>query len=333
LGNKYYQGKNAVVTGAASGIGRELALQLARMEVNLLISDINEEGLEGVKKELEEMGGKVASQVCDITDPADVQRLAEKAALEFETIHFIFQIAGIAAGGRYEWIPLKDWERVFKINVWGPIYIVNAFIGKLLEQGFGHIILTSSMAGAFAIGGLVPYTTTKFAVAGFGEALYAEYKSRGLDVSIICPFPLQTRLIEGSSIGLPEGFLEGLEESDQKQAIEVGKQHFWGAYMKKESILKGFGGGNTVENAVRTFLKQIPKKKLYIFDRRYGRLLQLFKGMQQGIYKYFLRTKGEKSVKLIDASFKRAFQSLGHDAIEKAKAAGNKYATYFESLE
>jgi len=330
MGNKYYDGKNAVVTGAASGIGRELAVQLVKMKANLLISDINKEGLEAVQKELEQLGGIVQSQVCDITDPGDVQRLAEKAKLQFDTIHFIFQIAGIAAGGHYEWISLKDWDRVLKINLWGPIYVVNAFLGKLLEQGFGHIILTSSIAGSFAIGGLVPYTTSKFAVAGFGEALYAEYKSKGLDVSVICPFPLKTNLIEGASIGMPDDFLEGLDLAAQKQAIELGKKYFWGEFMKKQSILKGLGGGNTVENAVRCYLKQLPKKKLYIFDRRYGRLLQVFKGLQQGIYKYFLRTKGEKCDKLIDASFKYAFQSLDPAAIEKAKAAGNKYVAFFE---
>ncbi len=208
MGNKYYDGKNAVVTGAASGIGRELAMQLAKMNVKLLITDINKERLEAVEKELEKMGSSVKSKVCDITDPGEVQALAARAKEEFETIHFIFHIAGVIAGGHYEWIPLQDWERVLKINVWGSIHIVNAFIGKLLDQGFGHIILTSSMAGSFAIGGLVPYTTSKFAVAGFGEALYSEFKSKGLDISILCPFPLQTNLIEEKTIN-SEGICRG----------------------------------------------------------------------------------------------------------------------------
>jgi short-subunit dehydrogenase len=331
MGKNYFLGKNAVITGSASGIGREFALQLAELGTNLVLSDINMERLEQIKEKTEEYGVKVIALKCDVTDQSNAQNLAATAISEMKIIHFLFSNAGIAAGGRYEWYSYDEWDRIIKINIWGMIYIVNAFLPYILEQKFGHIIITSSIAGSIGVGGLIPYSTTKFANAGFCEALYAEFHHRGIEVSIVCPFPLKTNLIETVAISMPPNFFEGVASNDAKKAIEVGKRYFWEEFTKKQSIMKGYGGGLEIKHAVKDYLNQISRKKLYIFDRRYGRLLQFFKGFHRGIYQYFLTKMGDKSTELVERAFRASIQSLDPKVITKARAAGNRYMDIYSA--
>ena len=116
--SKYFRGKNAVITGAASGIGRQFAIQLAKIGTNLLLSDINMEKLEKVKKITESYGVKVVTNSCDVTKRLKVENLAKSAMNEFEDIHFIFSNAGIAVGGYFEDIELSQWKRIININIW-----------------------------------------------------------------------------------------------------------------------------------------------------------------------------------------------------------------------
>ena len=173
---------------------------------------------------------------------------------------------------------VDNWKKVIDINIWGMIYCVTAFLHRMLEQGFGHIIVTSSAAGSLGVGGMLPYCTSKFANAGFCEALYGEYKSKGIDVSIICPFPLKTNLIEDVGISVPPELLEGLSPEAIEVGIKKGKKYYWDKYNENKGPLTGFCGGFPVERSVNRFIKKIRRKKLYIYDRRYGRFLQWLRG-------------------------------------------------------
>ncbi|MHA1284922.1 MAG: SDR family NAD(P)-dependent oxidoreductase [Promethearchaeota archaeon] len=299
---KYFYGKNAVITGAASGIGREFARQLAKLGTNLLISDINVEKLEETRKELEKFNIKVFSLKCDVTKQTDVKNLAKLAIEKMKNIHFLFSNAGIAIGGFFEILTKGLWDRIIKINLYGNIYVVRAFILKMLEQGFGHIIITGSIASTLGVGGLSPYNITKFANAGFCEALYGEYHKRGINVSLICPFPLKTNLIESAGLILSPELISDLDPDILRKGIDIGKKHYWEIFTKKQSILKGFAGGFTVERAVKRFLKKIKKKKLYIYDRRYGRIFLFIKGFWPGLYKRLLSFVGKHHTKLIQNS-------------------------------
>ena len=300
---KYYNNKNAVITGAASGIGREIALKLASMGSNLLLSDINMERLEEVKEIAKSFGIKAVSVKCDVSKRSEVDNMAKIAIQEFNEIHFIFSNAGIAIGGLFEYLPFSQWKRIININLWGMIYVVKTFIGKLLSQGFGHIIVTSSIAGTMGVGGLMPYSTTKFANAGFCEALYGEYKDRGIDVSILSPFPLKTNLIETAGIGFPPELIEGRDANEIKQSIDQAKRFYWENFTKKKLLFEGFGGGFTVERAVKRYLKKIRKKKLYIYERRYGRMVQYLKGFWPRSYKKVVKTIGNRNIKLLEDTF------------------------------
>lgn len=299
MSNKYFKNKNAVITGAASGIGKEFAIALAKMGTNLLLSDIDIERLEQTKEELTQYNVKVVTMKCDVTKQIDAKKQVKKAISELGEIHFLFSNAGIAVGGKLEDLLMTQYNRIIDINLYGMINVIKAFMPTLASQGFGHVIVTSSIAGTVGIGGLSPYNTTKFANAGFCESLYGEFHSKGINVSIVCPFPLKTNLIESVGIGISSDLLAEIEPAIIKEAIEVGKIHYWEKFTEKCSIQKGFAGGFTVERAVKRYIKKIRKKKLYIYERRYGRLLLFLKGFWPGLYKRFLDSIGQKHISLI----------------------------------
>ncbi len=306
---KYYKGKNAIITGAASGIGREFAIRLAQLGTNLVLSDINMNRLEEVKKETETLGVRTVIMEVDVTKKAQVKNMAKTAIKEMGDIHFVFSNAGIAIGGPFDTLSIIQWKRIIDINLYGMIHVVRAFMPKLVEQGFGHIVVTASVAGTIGIGGLSPYNTTKFANAGFCESLYGEFAPKGISVSIICPFPLKTNLIETVGIGIPPDLLEGLEASCIDTGISAGKVHYWTEFTRKQSILKGFAGGFTVERSVERYLKKIRKKKLYIFERRYGRALQFLQGFWPGLYRKFLRSFGKRHINCVQETYDIALET------------------------
>lgn len=304
---KYFQGKNAVITGAASGIGRTFAIKLAKMGTNLAISDINMERLEEVRIMTEACGVKVIAIDCNVTKRSQVEDLASRAINAFKNIHFVFSNAGIAIGGPFEDIDFSQWKRIINTNLWGMIYTVKAFINKLKEQEFGHVVVVSSIAGSIGIGGLVPYSTTKFANVGFCEALYGEYHKLGINVSVVCPFPLETNLIETAGVGFPPDIVKGMDADTGLKAIKRGKEIYWEKFTKKKIMFEGFGGGIPVEKAVIRYLKKIRKKKFFIFERKYGRLTQFAKGSSTRLYKKLLNIFGNRHVELLNdvyASFR-----------------------------
>jgi len=150
---KYFRNKVAVITGAASGIGKEFALNLAKMGSNLVISDINMEPLEEVKKEIETISQKVIAVKCDVTKQSDINNMAKLAIEKMGEIHFLFSNAGIAVGGLCQTLTITQWKRIISINVFGMIHVVRCFLPKFLEQGFGHIIVTGSIASHLGVGG------------------------------------------------------------------------------------------------------------------------------------------------------------------------------------
>jgi len=301
MNQNYFKDKTAVITGAASGIGRSFALELAKMGTNLVISDINLERLEKVKKELEAYQIKVVSMKCDVSKKSDIKSLRDISFSSMQRIHFLFSNAGIAAGGHFEDFSNDVWKNIFNINVWGMINLVHAFIPKMLEQGFGHVIVTSSIAGIFGVGGLIPYSTTKFANFGFCEALYGEFKDRGLDVSIICPFPIKTNLMETANMSYSPDLLTKYSQDQLTKGNEIGKKYYWDKFTE---------GGYELEPAILLYLKKIAKKKLYISERKLTRFLFLIKGLWPNLYKKFVRKKGAEHCNLLNESTQKAIEAM-----------------------
>ncbi|ETX06112.1 MAG: hypothetical protein ETSY2_19070, partial [Candidatus Entotheonella gemina] len=212
-------GKVAVITGGASGIGRATALAMARRGTDIVLADINDQRLGETEQEIAAIGRKVVTVNCDVSRDQDVARLAETALAAMGQVDILFNNAGVICRGALEDLTIADWEWQFSINVFGVIRGLNAFLPHMIARGSGHIINTGSVAGLFALTGEgAPYIASKFAVVGLSEALALYARPRGIGVSVLCPGSVDTNLIETRrSIGMtPER-----EISETAQAATV----------------------------------------------------------------------------------------------------------------
>jgi len=198
-GKMDFNGKIVVVTGAASGIGRETARAFASRGADLALADINEEGLQKIKKELESQGRKVFAQVVDVSVAEQVEDFCDKVYEEMGRVDILCNNAGIAIAGRLEDLTLADWQEIIAVNLWGVIYGCHYFYPRMIEQGGGgHIVNTASGAGLAPLNLLVAYCTTKYGVVGFSETLRAEAALHGIRVSALCPGIVITNITKTS---------------------------------------------------------------------------------------------------------------------------------------
>ncbi len=193
------EGKVAVVTGGASGIGRALAQRFAAEGMILVLADVEEETLAVAAKELADDGATVFAVPTDVSQHDSVDALAAATLEEFGAVHVVCNNAGVGGHGAPSWDgPLADWEWVVGVNLWGVIYGTRAFLPALVEQDEGHVVNTASAAGLGAIPFMAPYSATKHAVVAMSEALFHELALNGsnVGVSVLCPGFLNTRIAE-----------------------------------------------------------------------------------------------------------------------------------------
>jgi NAD(P)-dependent dehydrogenase (short-subunit alcohol dehydrogenase family) len=192
-----FKEKVAVVTGGGSGIGRALALGLAREGARVVLADLDEAAMDGVAREARGHGVDVLAVRTDVTDLAQVQALADRAWTAFGAVHVLCNNAGVAAWGGLEKATHRDWQWVLGVNLWGVIHGVEAFVPRMIAGGQrGHIVNTASMAGLIASQGLGVYNTSKYAVVGLSETLAKDLKPYGIGVSVLCPMGVETRIRE-----------------------------------------------------------------------------------------------------------------------------------------
>lgn len=195
------RGKAVVVTGAASGIGKEMALAFARRGARLAVADIDEKGLLGLRGELERMGADVHHRVVDVSDPGQVESWCEEVYREFGRVDVLCNNAGVAVGGLFEDVTLDDWRWIVGVNLWGVIHGCHFFYPRMIAQGGGgHIVNTASGAGLAPLPFLTAYCCTKYAVVGFSETLRAEAALHGIGVSTICPGVVDTPITRAAKL-------------------------------------------------------------------------------------------------------------------------------------
>jgi NAD(P)-dependent dehydrogenase (short-subunit alcohol dehydrogenase family) len=183
------EGKVAVVTGAGSGIGRALAIELSSRGAQLAISDINADGLAQTAAILERGGVDVHTQTLDVGDRDAFERYAAGVAARFGVVHQLYNNAGIAHSRTLLESDYADYERVLAVNLWGVIHGTKAFLAHLIASGDGHLVNVSSLNGYLAQEGMTHYCTSKFAVRGFTESVRAEMLSADLPVAVSCVHP------------------------------------------------------------------------------------------------------------------------------------------------
>ena len=198
LYNGYFQAKTGIITGAASGIGAELARQLLDAGATICVADWNEHNLEQIRERFRDYGTQASFAKVDVADQNAVHDLVNRFANSCGKLDLIFNNAGILQTGPVEEISRTDWERIMNINFWGVVNGCYAAMPIMIAQGFGHIVNTASLGGIFSFGFQVSYGTTKFAVMGFSEGLRYELQRKGIYVTTLCPGDVRSNLYDNS---------------------------------------------------------------------------------------------------------------------------------------
>jgi NAD(P)-dependent dehydrogenase (short-subunit alcohol dehydrogenase family) len=201
---KDFRGKTALVTGAASGIGRGLARTFAKAGMNLALADIQAEAVESVRREVESLGAKAIALAVDVSERASVERAAEAVMVAFGKVHVLCNNAGVSMSGTpIEQVKPEEWDWVIGVNLYGVIHGVQTFLPLIRGHGEGgHIVNTSSIAGLQVRPGFHSgaYAVTKYGVVALSEALLNELPGTGVGVSVLCPAAVDTRIYETAKV-------------------------------------------------------------------------------------------------------------------------------------
>lgn len=257
---KNFQNRVAVITGAASGFGREFAIIGARLGMRLVLADVQQEALAATAAELEAQGAQVLAMPCDVRKGEQVEALAQAAMARFGAVHLVFNNAGVGAGGLVWESTQADWEWVLGVNLWGVIHGVRVFTPLMLacakdDPDFeGHIVNTASMAGLLNPPTMGVYNVSKHAVVSLTESLYHDLDLVGAPIgaSVLCPYFVQT----------------GISQSDRNRPDDVPASAPTASQIASQATMaKAVSSGkvSATEVAERTFAA-IAEKQFYIYS-------------------------------------------------------------------
>ena len=191
----------AIITGGASGIGCALACELARRGAEVVLADLQIEKAQDVAAQIQTSGGRAKAVKLDVTDFPAMERFVRETVEESGRFDYIFNNAGIAIGCTANHYSIEDWNKIIDINLRGVVNGVQAAYKIMIEQGFGHIVNTASMAGLMPNPVGVAYAATKHAVVGLSLSLRTEAAQMGIRVSVLCPGVIRTPILEGGKYG------------------------------------------------------------------------------------------------------------------------------------
>jgi len=213
------QNKKCFITGAASGIGRAVAISAAAQGAELFLTDINEAQLESAVTAILTAGGKVSAvKVMDISDFQSVQDFANEIIGAHGTPDILMNIAGVSIWGSIEHLEHRHWRRTIDINLMGPIHVMESFIPAMIKAGRGgHLVNVSSAAGLFGLPWHAAYSASKFGLRGISEVLRYDLKRHGIGVSLVCPGGVNTGLVDTIEI-------MGVDKNDSE--VKALKQRF-----------------------------------------------------------------------------------------------------------
>ena len=193
-------GRTAVITGAAGGIGRAIAVSLARRGCHLALADIDEIGMAGTLDLTRECGVRVSRHCIDVADRVAVAAFPDIVAAEHSGVDVLVNNAGVAVGGTFEQVSDEDFEWLFEINFWGVVRMTRAFLPLLRASEDARVVNLSSVYGLVAPPEQAAYSASKFAVRGFSEALRHELEGSGVGVSVVHPGGIATSIAEKARV-------------------------------------------------------------------------------------------------------------------------------------
>ena len=198
------QGRVAAITGAASGIGRELAYALTQKGCHVALADVDEAGLQETAQQVQTLGGHASVHRVDVSDEAQVQAFADATLKTHGAVHLLFNNAGVTYSGTFLEHDRAQWDRILGTNLMGVIYGCRAFLPHLLAADEAHIINISSIFGIIGVPGQSAYCTSKFAVRGFSESLWIELSQSQVGVTVVHPGGIATGIAANSGYANPE---------------------------------------------------------------------------------------------------------------------------------
>jgi len=251
---KDFGGKVAVITGAASGIGRGLAYGFAKQGMNIVLADIDKENLVKVAKELEEIGIEVMTQLTDVSDPEQVAQLADASYKRFGTVNILCNNAGVGGAGSISLVTLENWKWILGVNVFGVIHGIQYFLNRMLASNEQcHIVNTSSMAGLLS-GDNSSYPTSKFAVVAISESLAFDCFNTNVGVSVVCPGRVNTNIIKNTYTFRQNRPGVWLPPAEMIKQSEIGR----------ENLNRILAGAMTPEKLAELVIKAIKNDIFYV---------------------------------------------------------------------
>jgi NAD(P)-dependent dehydrogenase (short-subunit alcohol dehydrogenase family) len=197
------QGKTAVITGGASGIGRATAHSLARRGTRVIVADIDAIGADAVASDITGNGGSATGIRCDVGSESAFEELKTFALDTYGRVDIVMNNVGVLTRGLPDHIPVHEWQRILNINLFSVVRSNDAFLPLLVEQGSGHIANTASFAGLYTYAyDRLPYAASKAAIVQISEALALYLRPKGIGVTLLCPGPVRTKI----AASLPPGF-------------------------------------------------------------------------------------------------------------------------------
>jgi len=241
---KHLEGKVAVVTGAASGLGKAMALAFAAEGMRVAMADVDEEALRSVRL----AGVKSFAMRVDVSKAAEVDAFAGRAAAELGGVHLVCNNAGVALTGAVWENTELDWEWILGVNLRGVVNGVRAFAPRLIAQNHGHIVNTASVAGLISPPGMGAYSVTKHAVVALSEALHHDLRERGssVGVSVLCPAYVPT----------------GIAESDRNRPPELGASTKTSRDLMLQKAVAS--GRKSAEDVARAVVEAVKAERFYI---------------------------------------------------------------------
>lgn len=240
-------GKVAAVTGAASGLGRAMALAFAREGMHVALADVNAKGLDEIRQAVVALDRNAFAMRIDVANGTEVEAFAERSVRELGAVHVVCNNAGVMVSGAAWENSEEEWRWILGVNLWGVIHGVRAFAPRLMAQNEGHMVNTASVAGLISPLGMGAYSVTKHAVVALSESLQHDLRERGsaVCVSVLCPAYVPT----------------GIAEAEAPIAIEKSSERI----AKEATIRKAVASGRlSADDVARAVVAAVKDKRFYV---------------------------------------------------------------------